>query len=294
MLAMKAKQEGRESARQAGGAAMHFRRSYRGPLRAVVLDWAGTTVDFGSFAPIMALERVLAARGVHPTDKQIRLPMGRAKREHMRAILAQPGVEEAWAALHGPLTEEALDEMYEEFLPAQLAELENHSALVPGTLEAVAEFRRRGMFIGTTTGYDHAMMGPLQRLAAVQGFEPDHCACVSPGREGRPMPWMCFEIAERAGVFPMEAFVKIGDTPVDVEEGLNAGMWTIALSETGNEMGLSPEELDALPAAERASRRDAAAARLAAAGAHYVVAGIGEVAPLLAQIEARLRAGEKP
>ena len=59
---------------------------------------------------------------------------------------------------------------------------------------------------------------------------------------------MCLKNAENLGVFPMEAIVKIGDTLPDVAEGINAGMWTIGLAKTGNEIGLTEEEIDALPA----------------------------------------------
>lgn len=29
----------------------YFRRSYRAPVKAIVLDWTGTAADYGSFAP---------------------------------------------------------------------------------------------------------------------------------------------------------------------------------------------------------------------------------------------------
>jgi phosphonoacetaldehyde hydrolase len=28
----------------------YFRRSYRGPVKAILLDWAGTTMDYGCYA----------------------------------------------------------------------------------------------------------------------------------------------------------------------------------------------------------------------------------------------------
>ena len=57
---------------------------------------------------------------------------------------------------------------------------------------------------------------------------------------------MALENARRLGVYPMESIVKIGDTLPDIEEGLNAGMWTIGLAKTGNEIGLTEQEIEDL------------------------------------------------
>jgi hypothetical protein len=59
---------------------------------------------------------------------------------------------------------------------------------------------------------------------------------------------MCLQNAMQLRIFPMEAIVKVGDTLPDIEEGLNAGMWTIGLAKTGNEVGLNEAEIAKLPA----------------------------------------------
>ena len=87
---------------------------------------------------------------------------------------------------------------------------------------------------------------------------------------------------------------KIGDTPVDIAEGLNAGMWTIGITATGNEVGLSQAEWDALPADEQALREQSAVQRLTGAGAHYTAPSLADCTMLLADIERRIASGEKP
>jgi phosphonoacetaldehyde hydrolase len=57
---------------------------------------------------------------------------------------------------------------------------------------------------------------------------------------------------------------------------------------------LSADETRALPAPERERRRARAAARLAAAGAHYVIDGVADLLPIVATIEGRLARGERP
>ena len=268
---------------------------YTGPLKAVILDWAGTVVDYGSCAPAGVFVEVFARHGVPITRAQARGPMGSEKRAHIAAVAAMPDVAEAWQRAHSRrCTDDDIDAMHAEFVPLQIESLPRFADLIPGTIEAVAEFRRRGLKIGTTTGYNAEMMRVLAAEASRRGFEPDSIVSSDMVPEGRPAPWMALKAAALMGVYPLSAIVKIGDTIPDIHEGLNAGMWTIAVAATGNELGLSQTEAEALPADARADRLARAHERLRAAGAHYVVDGISDVPPLLDQIESRLADGERP
>ncbi|MFH1921708.1 MAG: HAD-IA family hydrolase [Planctomycetota bacterium] len=163
-----------------------------------------------------------------------------------------------------------------------------------GTLEVVAELRRRGIKIGSTTGYTGEMMELLLAEAARRGYSPDSTVCATDVPAGRPEPWMCLENARNLGVYPMEACVKIGDTLPDIEEGLNAGMWTVGLARSGNELGLNAEEIAALPADQLQARLERACQRIARAGAHYVVDTVADVLPVIDRIQEQLAAGERP
>ena len=77
-----------------------FHRVYRGPLKMVVLDWAGTTVDFGCFAPAGVFVRVFAEMGVEISMREAREPMGLHKRDHIRAISHMERVAAAWVEQH--------------------------------------------------------------------------------------------------------------------------------------------------------------------------------------------------
>ena len=237
-----------------------YERRYRGPLRAVIVDWAGTIVDFGSCAPVFAFRGAFRDEGVEITAAEAREPMGFAKRDHIRAITRMPRVAAAFRDARGrDFTDDDVTRIYERFLPLQLAVLEAHGGVIPGAIEAFAAFRARGLAIGSSTGYTRELMDVVLPVAKRQGLEPDAMVCASDVPAGRPSPYMCFVNAMRLGVTCLGAAVKIGDTVADVEEGLNAGMWTIGLSRTGNEVGLTERELDALPAEDQARRIDAAA-----------------------------------
>jgi phosphonoacetaldehyde hydrolase len=92
----------------------------------------------------------------------------------------------------------------------------------------------------------------------------------------------------------MEAVVKIGDTISDIAEGLNAGMWTVGLARSGNELGLAQADTEALEPADLDQRLAAIRQRYFAAGAHYVVDGIWDVLPVIEAVSERLGRGERP
>ena len=53
--------------------------------KAVVFDWAGTIMDFGSRAPVIALLQLFNAAGVPITEAEICSDMGLQKIDHIRA-----------------------------------------------------------------------------------------------------------------------------------------------------------------------------------------------------------------
>jgi len=274
---------------------MSTRRRYRGSLRAAILDWAGTTVDHGSLAPVRVLVDLFKNRDLKITDEEARLDMGLLKKDHIRSILRIGRVKSMWIDRFGRLPSDSdVEEIFEEFVPRQLQCLAEYSGLIPGVADAVETMRSRGMRIGSTTGYTRPMLNMLLECAAAQGYRPDSAVCPDDVGAGRPFPWMCYQNAIQLNVYPMEAFVKIGDTVSDIEEGLNAGMWSVAVVRTGNEIGLSEQDFFVLPASDQCSLLEAGRERLRRAGAHYVIDSIEEVRPVLDLIDERLARGEKP
>jgi phosphonoacetaldehyde hydrolase len=268
---------------------------YRGPVKALVLDWAGTAVDYGCIGPVAVFLEVFKRRGVEPTIEEARGPMGLMKKDHIRAMCNTPSLAERWASVHGKAPgEDDVDAMYLETEPLMVGCIKNHAELIPGLLDAVAAFRDMGLKIGSSTGYTGSMMDVLRPEAARQGYVPDAAYCSTDVPAGRPYPWMCYRNAIDLGVYPMEAMVKVGDTVSDVQEGLNAGMWTVALSKSGNELGMPLEEVECLPTAVLTARLSLVEDRLVEAGAHYVVEDITQVPDVIEDINDRLAQGEQP
>lgn len=268
---------------------------YTGPVRAVVLDWAGTAVDYGSLGPAAVFVAVFRRHEVAVTVEEARRFMGREKKDHIRAMCALPEIAARWRRAHGAAPgDDAVEALYADTEPMMVAAVARHAEPIPGLLETVAALRRRGIRIGSTTGYTAPMMDVLVPAARERGYAPDAVVCASEVPAGRPFPWMCLLNAIRLQVHPMEAMVKVGDTLADVAEGLNAGMWTVGLTRSGNELGLSREETEALDPVALESRLGAIGRRYREAGAHCTAPGIWDLLPVIDEIEGRLARGERP
>jgi phosphonoacetaldehyde hydrolase len=264
-------------------------------IAAVIFDWAGTTVDFGCLAPTVSIVEAFARRGVVLTPAEARGPMGLEKKEHLRRLLADPSIGVRWREATGAEPSPGdPDSLYEDLEPHLVRAVRRHAALVPGARELTDELRIWGIKIGSTTGYLRPLMDILTSEAARQGFSPDAVVCPSDVPVGRPFPWMCFLNAMRLNVYPPRRMVKIGDTPMDMQEGSNAGMWTIGVTVSGNEVGRAETELDSLQPQVRNALLQDAERRLRAAGAHYVTESVGTCRAVLARIEERLMRGEHP
>ncbi len=272
-----------------------YTRRYTGPLQAVIMDLAGTCVDFGSLAPIQAFLNLFDAEGIELTEAEAREPMGTEKREHIRQLLAMPRIRNQWQAKFDKLPDEAdIDRLYQAFLPLQTAAIAERATLIPGALELQGLLREEGIKLGVNTGYSREMVDVMLPELKVQGFEPESVVVATEVPQGRPAPHMSLKNAIELGITAVQACVKVDDTLTGIEEGLNAGMWTVAVVASGNAIGLSEEGLATLEDVERADLLARGHRVMAQSAAHYVIDSIVDLPDVLADIEHRLAAGEQP
>jgi len=247
----------------------------------VIFDWAGTMVDFGCEAPVKALMEAFGAAGVDIDEATARRDMGKAKRDHVQAILGDPGVAAAWRARHarGPDAGD-IDTLMQRLGPLMRQQAALAATLIPGALQAFRQLRGAGIRIASSTGYSREMLEPVLASAASQGYLPEHVVCAGETPSGRPSPLMTYKACAELGVWPLSRVVKVDDAEVGVAEGKAAGAFTVGVA-SGNTLGLSRQALHALPASERESRLAGARQKLLNAGADLAVESVAQLLPAL-------------
>jgi len=250
-------------------------------------------VDHGSRAPMGAFVRAFAQFGVTISIADARGPMGMAKWDHIRAVGQIPSVAVAWRERHGrDFIEGDVDAIFQVFEPMNIAAVRDHADIIPGTIEAMATLRARGIRVAGTTGYTRPIMDVLEPLAAAGGYMPELTVCAGDLPAGRPTPLMMWYVMAKLGVWPAATVVKVDDTAPGIGEGRAAGTWTVGVALTGNAVGLSATELAALSSTERTKLRQHAAAELG--DANVMIDSIADLPQAVATIDARLAAGERP
>ena len=272
-----------------------YSRAYQGEIQLVIFDWAGTTVDFGCQAPVDAFVKGFGNRGVEVSMEAARLPMGMEKRDHIAAVAAMEEVARCWADVHGrKITDGDIDSMFNDFSSLLLESIEAQSRLLPGVRETVDKLRAQGIKIGASTGYFTEAAEIVIKNGAAAGYCPDYTICASDVPSGRPHPWMIYRTMEALDVYPPEAVVNVGDTTVDIEFALNAGVWAVGIAETGNQMGLTEEELNRVAPDIRREKLEKARQSLSRQGAHFVIDRMNELPNVIEEINRKMQQGIKP
>jgi phosphonoacetaldehyde hydrolase len=264
-------------------------------IKAVFFDWAGTMVDFGSCAPVYAMQSAFGDAGVIVSEASVRKHMGKAKREHVLAMFSDPDVSAAWLQAKGKLPDEGdTDNLMIDLEPAMTKAAAEASTLIPGAKHVFDALTTAGIRVGSSTGYTQTMMGDVARLAKMQGYEPETLLCAGDTLQGRPAPLMLWQAMVNLGVWPARACIAVDDAPVGIIAGREAGMWTVGLAGSGNEIGLDHNAYQALDPAKRRLKLNAAAARFTQVGADFVIATVADLPRVLVMIETAVAAGLQP
>lgn len=252
-------------------------------IEAVIFDWAGTTVDYGCFAPVQAFVEVFRHFGIEPKMDEVREPMGMLKRDHIKTMLQMDRIHGLWLEKYGrEVTEEDIDSMYGLFEEKLMSILDRFAEPKPYVLDTVAKLREMGLKIGSTTGYTDEMMSIVTREAEKAGYKPD--AWFSPnsvGNSGRPYPFMIFKNMEVLKISDVKNVIKVGDTVSDIKEGKNAGVVSVGVLEGSSEMALTEAEYENLTVDEKETLLAKVTAIFKEAGADYVIRNMSELIPLI-------------
>lgn len=259
-------------------------------IEGIIMDWAGTAIDYGCFAPVAAFLKAFEEQDLQVTLTEARGPMGMTKIDHIRELFKLPSVTQQFRErYHREWNEADVRHLYQGFERHLFASLETYTTPIPRVVKVIETLKQQGIRIGSTTGYTEAMMEVVRPGAATQGYVTDHCVTSDHLPAGRPSPYMIFQNLIDLAIPSAQQAVKFGDTLADIREGVNAGVWSVGVILGSNEMGLTQEETEALSPQERRQRMADVRQRMYRAGAHYVVDTIEELPGLIELLNERIR-----
>lgn len=264
-------------------------------VEGIILDWAGTTVDFGCFAPVNVFIDIFKNAGIEVTMEEARAPMGMLKIDHIREMLSMPRISNLWIEKYErPFNEQDVNILYANFEPALMASLSDYADPIPGVVEVVQELRNKGLKIGSTTGYTNKMMDVVVPNAETKGYYPDFY--ITPDETnsfGRPYPYMIYRNMEALKLTAPWKVVKVGDTISDIKEGINAGVWSVGVIIGSSEMGLSLEEFNSLTDSEKEVIISKTEQSFRQNGADFTIKTMSELPMLIEKINDLISEGKK-
>ena len=266
-------------------------------IQAVILDWAGTVVDFGSFAPTSIFVEAFKQKFDFAISlEEAREPMGIGKWQHIQALGNLASIDSRWNKKFGrSMTQADIDEIYAAFMPLQKSKVGEHARPILNAVEVINELKAKGIKIGSCSGYPREVMDVLILAAADHGYRPDNVVASDDlVQGGRPAPFMALKNVIDLGITNVRACVKVDDSAPGIEEGHNAGMWTVGLLLSGNEAGLSFEQYQTANEAQLEAAREKARAKLSKSAPHYLIDTIADLPKVIINIEQCLAKGERP
>lgn len=255
----------------------------------VVFDWAGTTVDYGSSAPMEVFKMVFDEAGIHLTRQEINGPMGMEKKAHIRSLLSLETAKEQWNKTYKrEWTEADVEDLYIKFENKLREVVTEYSKPIDGVVKTVEQLRGAGIKIGSTTGYNNDIMTRVIPAAKKLGYEPDCVVTPDITGKGRPTPFMLYECMRVLDVYPIKSVVKVGDTITDIMEGKNAGAWSIGILKGSNLLGLTEDEYMAMSKQELDRLKAETTKKYKDAGADMVIEDITGLPEAIQKINAMM------
>jgi len=184
------------------------------PIRLIVLDVGGTIIEDRGDVPAL-LRGALGRHGIEVTPAEINQWRGASKREVVRSFVEQKAPPAADR-------EKLAAGIYQDF-SAQLSEVYRGVPPVAGAEDAIRKLGESGYLLATSTGFDRAITTQIFRRL---GWERHFVASITSDDVvlGRPSPFMLFHAMEAAKVSSVAEVIAVGDTPLDLQAGTNAGL----------------------------------------------------------------------
>jgi len=218
-------------------------------VKACIFDLGGTIVDRYSFTPLLCLQRAFNGQRINIPLSMIRKDMGLSKEDHIHKLLEEKDIQKKWIHKYRqrPTKEDRLS-LFSDFKTLQERETKLNMKVLPHTAKCISRLKKDNIVTGVTTGFDSEQMERIRWLLESENiFLDSYVSSTCLDKPARPGPHMIFENMDRLNLDDPRRIIKIDDTVSGIQEGLNAGCWTVAVCRWSSNMNVdSVKDMDIL------------------------------------------------
>jgi len=218
-------------------------------VKGCIFDLGGTIVDRYSFTPLLCLQRAFKGQRINIPLSMIRKDMGLSKEDHIHKLLEEKEVQKQWINKYRqrPTKADRLS-LFSDFQFMQERETKLNMKVLPHTAKCISRLKKDNIVTGVTTGFDSEQMDRIKWLLESENiFLDSYVSSTCLDKPARPEPHMIFENMKRLNLDDPRRIIKIDDTVSGIQEGLNAGCWTVAVCRWSSNMNVdSVKDMDIL------------------------------------------------
>jgi phosphonatase-like hydrolase len=183
-------------------------------VKLVVFDIAGTIIeDHGEV--VQAFAKSLMANGIPFVEDELKRWKGASKREVIRHFVAKLDLKGG--------AEQKVESTYHHFRSELVSSYSEKITAIPGAVDTFRWCKDHSISLATTTGFYREISDLVLNQMGWRDFFAANISSTDV-RQGRPAPFMIFRAMEATGVQNVKDVVNVGDTPLDLQSGWNAGL----------------------------------------------------------------------
>lgn len=271
---------------------------YKGPIKTVIFDLEGTIIDPGCMAPVEALTDLFSNYGYYLSVTEARNNLHIKRETYIKSLTDYIKILAEKTILKTNRNLALLDStnMTNEYMQLQEKYFQEFNTIIEGSYNLFGKLREDKIKIGVTTNYNNRLGIKIYDQLVSQHLKPDSFVTESKVFNGSiPSPSMIYQTLDILNTYPVQSVIKVDDTSIGIQEGLNAGCWTIGVSKWSNYTNYQ-SKYDLVECAEsiRNKRERCAREKLLKSGAHFVVSDIRNVYEVIQIINEKLSKGEQP
>ena len=193
-------------------------------IRCCIFDLGGTIVDKYSLSPLLSLSNAFGLRRIMIPSNILSKDMGKMKLDHIKLLCNEPVVKDKYPDLD-PI------DVYRDFNKFQINYMDNYLDIIPETKQCIKYLDDKSIRTGITTGFNKEQMDIAIEKLRLDGIILESAvssSCIP--NASRPNPDMINENMDRLNIRSPKHVIKIDDTEVGIQEGINAGCYTVGVA----------------------------------------------------------------